>query len=368
MLETLSLSLQRQDTTKLVLDCNLFSDLIAEDLRQISHKFALFCDTNVANLIGHNWLSFLVNKGIFIELFIFEEGEKNKSRENKARLENQLFAKGFGRDICLIALGGGVTMDLIGFIAATYMRGVHLVCIPTTLLAMVDAAIGGKNGINTTHGKNLLGSFYFPARVYYDFQCLHTLPKREWTNAMAEIIKYAVTLSSSLFLQLEEEQKGLSQTKKLVKTCIKLKHQIVSCDFKEQTGMRSILNFGHTIGHALEKMADFRLAHGEAVALGMLVESYLSWKMGFLSFASFTRIQMLISSYGFPLTIYGFEKEHCLENLKKDKKIRKDKNTFVLLQEIGLVSKNYTTIIPTEYIEDGLAWLKLEYGKTFHQP
>lgn len=367
MLETLTLSLQRQDTTELFLGCDLFSDLIVEDLRKISCRFAVFCDNNIADLIGHNWLSFLVQKGISVELFVFEGGEKNKSRESKELLENQLLAQEFGRDSCFIALGGGVTMDLIGFIAATYMRGVSLVCIPTTLLAMVDAAIGGKNGINTDFGKNLLGSFYFPDRIYYDFAVLRTLSTKEWVNATAEVIKYAVTLSLDLFLQLEKglNREDLSKVMSLVKTCITLKHQIVSCDSKEQTGIRSILNFGHTIGHALEKIADFQLAHGEAVALGMLVESYISWKMGFLSFSSFTRIQALICSYGFPLTLCDFQKEPFLEALKKDKKVKLGKICFVLLQEIGLVSK--MTIVPIEYIEDGLSWLELEYGTISHQ-
>ena len=367
MLETLTLSLQRQDTTELFLGCDLFSDLIAKDLRKICCRFALFCDNNVADLIGRNWLSFLIQKGISVELFVFAEGEKNKSREVKELLENQLLAQGFGRDSCFIALGGGITMDLVGFIAATYMRGVSLVCVPTTLLAMIDAAIGGKNGINTTHGKNLLGSFYFPDRIYFDFVVLRTLPKKEWVNAIAEVIKYAVTLSLSLFLQLEQglDQEDVNEIISLVKTCVMLKHKIVSCDSEEQIGVRSILNFGHTIGHALEKVADFQLAHGEAVAVGMLVESYISWKMGFLSFASFSRIQALICSYGFSLNLYGFKKESFLEALKKDKKAKKGQSCFVLLQEIGLVSR--ATIIPIEYIEDGLNWLELEYGKISHQ-
>lgn len=367
MLETLTLSLQRQDTTEIFLDCDLFSNLIVEDLRKISCRFALFCDKNVAHLIGHSWQSFLIQKGIAVELLVFEAGEENKSCEIKELLEDQLFAKGFGRDSCFIALGGGVTIDLIGFIAATYMRGVALVCIPTTLLAMIDAAIGGKNAINTPHGKNLLGTFYFPHRIYYDFQCLRTLPKREWINATAEIIKYAITLSQDVFLQLENglDQKDLAKIIALVKACIHLKHQIIKYDFTEQIGTRSILNFGHTIGHALEKITHFQIAHGEAIALGILVESYISWKMGFLSFVSFTKIEILIRSYEFPLILYDFQKELCLEVIKKDKKVKNGVNRFTLLQEIGLVT-SFTIDIPVEYIEEGLNWLELEYGKISH--
>ncbi|MGB7129141.1 MAG: 3-dehydroquinate synthase [Candidatus Rhabdochlamydia sp.] len=368
MLETFALSLQRQDTTVVFLDCDLFSSQVVEDLRQIKGKFALFCDRNVANLIGYNWQSFLIQKGITIEIFIFEAGEKNKNHKTKEQLENQLFTQGFGRDSCFIALGGGVTIDLIGFIAATYMRGVTLLCIPTTLLAMVDAAIGGKNAINTSYGKNLLGAFYFPHKIYYDFQCLRNLPKKEWVNATAEIIKYAITLSYDVFLQLENglDQEDFNQTMGLVKTCIHLKHQIVSCDSAEQIGTRSILNFGHTIGHALEKITDFQIAHGEAVAMGMLVESYMSWKMGFLSFTSFTKIQALIYSYEFPLATYDFQKELCLEVIKKDKKVKNGVNHFVLLQEIGVVTPS-TIPIPMEYIVEGLNWLELEYGKISYQ-
>lgn len=368
MLENFTLPLQRQDTTEIFFDCDLFSSQVVEDLRQIKGKFALFCDSNVANLIGYNWQSFLIQKGISIEIFVFEAGEENKNHKTKERLENQLFAKKFGRDSCFIALGGGVTIDLIGFIAATYMRGVTLICIPTTLLAMIDAAIGGKNAINTTHGKNLLGTFYFPHKIYYDFQYLRNLPKKEWINATAEMIKYAITLSYDLFLQIENglDQEDLNKIMGLVKTCISLKHQIVSCDPAEQIGTRSILNFGHTIGHALEKITDFQIAHGEAVAIGMLVESYMSWKMGFLVLTSFTKIQALIYAYEFPLTIYDFQKELCLEVIKKDKKVKNGVNHCILLQEIGTVTP--TTIpIPMKYIIEGLNWLELEYGKISYQ-
>lgn len=368
MLETFTLSLQRQDTTELFLNCNLFSNQIVEDLLQINGKFALFCDKNIGSLIGYKWQSFLRQKGIVIELFVFEAGEKNKNHKTKELLENQLFEQGFGRDSCFIALGGGVTIDLIGFIAATYMRGVTLIFIPTTLLAMIDAAIGGKNAINTAYGKNLLGTFYFPDKIYYDFQCLCHLPKKEWINATAEMIKYAITLSYDLFLKLENglDQKTLSKTIELVKTCIRLKQQIVNCDFTEQIGTRSILNFGHTIGHALEKITDFQMAHGEAVAMGMLVESYMSWKKGFLSYASFTKIQALICFYEFPLVIYNFQKDLCLEVIKKDKKVKNGINYLILLQEIGLVTP--TTIpIPMEYIIEGLNWLELTYGKISYQ-
>jgi 3-dehydroquinate synthase len=369
MLETFALSLERQDTTEVFLDCDLFSNHILEDLRQINCTFALFCDRNVANLIGYSWQSFLIQKGISIEIFVFEAGEKNKNYKTKELLENQLFVKKFGRDSCFIALGGGVTIDLIGFIAATYMRGVTLICIPTTLLAMVDAAIGGKNAINTAYGKNLLGTFYFPYKLYYDFQCLRHLPKKEWVNAIAEMIKYAVTLSCDLFLQLEKglDQEDLNKTMGLVKACIHLKHQIVNCDSIEQTGIRSILNFGHTIGHALEKITDFQMAHGEAVAIGMLVEGYMSWKMGFLTLASFTKIQALIHSYEFPLAIYDFQKDLCLEVIKKDKKAKNGINHLILLQEIGLVTPS-TIPIPMEYIIEGLNWLEFEYGKISYQP
>jgi 3-dehydroquinate synthase len=367
MPETFLLSLQRQDTTEVFFDCDLFSIQVVEDLRQMNAKLALFCDKNIANLLGYDWQSFLRQKGIVLELFLFEPGEKNKNHKTKELLENQLFEQEFGRDSCFIALGGGVTIDLIGFIAATYMRGVPFICIPTTLLAMVDAAIGGKNAINTAYGKNLLGTFYFPRKIYYDFQWLSHLPKKEWIHATAEIIKYAITLSYDLFLQLENglDQRDLSKTMNLVKTCILLKHQIVSCDFTERLGIRSILNFGHTIGHALEKITDFQMAHGEAVAMGMLVESYISWKMGFLSYASFTKIQVLICSYEFPLAIYNFQKKLCLEMIKKDKKVKKGVNHLILLQEIGLVVSS-TIPIPMEFILEGLNWLESEYGKILY--
>ena len=342
----------------------LFTEKTVNKLKPLASRFALFCDEPVAKLYGNKWLTYLKKAGLECDLFTFPAGEKEKSQERKTELENLLFSQKFGRDTCMIALGGGVTTDLVGFLASTYCRGVPLIFVPTTLLAMVDAAIGGKTGINTRFGKNLLGTYYPAAKILVDLSLLSTLPPSEWTNGLAEVIKYSLIRSKKLFEALKKWDP--KNPEKIIQECIQIKMDVVEEDYEEKTGLRRILNFGHTIGHALELLENFRISHGEVVAIGMLVESYLSMKMGILSEDSFDAINQLIRSFPFSLQISSaIRKDNMHSVMASDKKTAKGKVRFVLLEKIGAYRAfggECCTEVPNPILDEGLNWMIKEFG------
>lgn len=343
-----------------VLHKPLFDPAILSEIKPLASRFALFCDESVADVLGKKWKEHLEKMGLSVALFTFPSGEQEKTRERKAGLEDLLFSHNFGKDSCIIAMGGGVTTDLIGFLASTFCRGVPLVLIPTTLLGMVDAAIGGKTGVNTRFGKNLIGSFYPASKILIDPSVLNTLPPEELTNGSAEIIKYALIDSPTLFEKLQT-----STLDQIVKECIAIKMRVVEEDFKEE-GLRRILNFGHTIGHAVERLENYRLSHGEAVAIGMLVESYLSVKMGHLSLQTFQEIEALVRAFPFPLQFSdAVTKEAMISALSHDKKAAKGAVRFVLLNKIGACEPfdgDYCTSVPAPLLNETLDWMIAQFS------
>lgn len=286
----------------------------------VKSRSVIVTDSHVAALYGS------LLKGPVIT---FPPGEKSKTRQMKAYVEDKMLEMGLGRDITIIAVGGGVVTDLAGFVAATYCRGVSYISVPTTLLAMVDASIGGKVGVNTEHGKNLIGAFYNPEIIIVDPSVLKTLPEKEMLNGIAEIIKYGLILDPSLLeMPLGEN---------LIESCIALKQSIVEKDPFEK-GLRRVLNFGHTIGHAIEAASSYTLSHGESIAIGMIVEG---------SFTLKESLRPLFEKKGFSLTLpknfdeIKYEKALCL-----DKKALNQKPRFVLLEKKGKVMSfdgNYCT-------------------------
>ncbi len=310
----------------------LETDLLKEKCRTSQKRIALIADTSLLPFAEK------LKKSLSAELFPFDGGEPTKTRETKHRLEDSLLKAGFGRDTLLIALGGGVTTDLVAFLASTYMRGVSLILIPTTLLAMVDAAIGGKTGVDTPFGKNLIGTFYHPDAIYIDPSLLSTLPPTEWKNGLAEILKYGLignpTLWSYSEKHIDDWQKGeiLSH---LIHSSIQIKMDIVGKDPEEQ-GLRRILNFGHTVGHALEQLSHFQIPHGLAVAMGIQAESYLSYHLGYLSEKEFKAILHLFKQFDFPLSLpKAFTKQQFFKAMHLDKKAKKQEPRFVLIDKIG---------------------------------
>ncbi|MBA3238948.1 MAG: 3-dehydroquinate synthase [Parachlamydiaceae bacterium] len=315
-------------------------DFLFQQLSPLGSRFVIISDKVVADLHGNKFQKSLAQLGLKASLFSFPNGEQNKTRATKDQLENQLFEKGFGRDICIIALGGGVSTDLGGYLAATYCRGVPLVMIPTSLLGMVDASIGGKTGLNVPYGKNLVGSIYQPKKVLIDPSTLQSLPLKELRNGVVEMIKHGLILDNAHFNYLNEHADrilALDSTileKAILDSCC-IKRRIVEQDEKEG-GIRNLLNFGHTVGHALEHMTHYSLTHGEAVAIGILVESHLALQLGHLNLKDFDMILSIFKKYGLPLQLPTSPSiPDLLKGMTLDKKSLKGKPRFVMIHAIG---------------------------------
>ena len=293
-------------------------------------------------------------------------GEASKTRAEKARLEDELLSRRLGRDTVLVGFGGGVVTDLAGFLAATYLRGVPFVAVPTTLLAAVDASVGGKTGINTPHGKNLIGAIRQPAAVFADLRFLETLPEPEFLNGVAEALKMAATSDPELFSGMEEGAGALRDREpgaltRLIAAAVRIKAAVVSADERE-SGLREVLNFGHTIGHGLEHATGYRLAHGAAVAVGMIAESRMARRAGCLEPAAEDRLHALIDSVGLSARAPdGVERGRVLAALRSDKKARGGEPRFVVLEDIGRVRDRddrgraaYSFPLPAGVVDAGL--------------
>ncbi len=305
-------------------------------------------------------------KLLHIDLFTVPSGEQAKSQETKSLIEQKLFEGGYGRDTTLIAMGGGATTDIVGFIASTYLRGVDLIFIPTTLLAMIDAAIGGKTAINTSFGKNLLGTFYHPRAILIDPKMLTSLPEKELMNGLAESLKMGLILDFALWELIEKNlpnETFFLKDPSFILRNIEDKMSIVQQDPLE-TGMRRILNFGHTIGHAIEALSHYEMAHGKAVALGCLVEAHLSKELGYLSCEDFERILSLYSN--FPVSLpKNYSRKAFFDKLSYDKKSKDGEVRFVLIDKIGQALSfegSYCRSVCREELEPSLLWMELHYG------
>ena len=298
-------------------------------------------------------------------------GEASKTRAEKTRLEDELLSRRLGRDTLIVAFGGGVVTDLAGFVAATYLRGVPFVAVPTTLLAAVDASVGGKTGINTPHGKNLIGAIRQPAAVFADTRFLETLPEPEFLNGVAEALKMAATSDPDLFSRMEQDVSALRAREsglltRLIAAAVRIKAAVVSADERE-SGLREVLNFGHTIGHGLENASGYLLAHGAAVAVGMIAESRMALRAGTLRPAAEDRLHSLIGSLGLPVRApAGVERGPVLAALASDKKARGGTPRFVVLEDIGRVRDRdeqgrpaYSFPLPAEVVDAGLGAIGL---------
>lgn len=338
---------------------------MASYLSSLAFRFAIITDDKIAGLYGEQLRHLLSACGLEVYLFSFPNGEQHKTRGTKEILENQLFEKGLGRDTCVIALGGGVVTDLAGYLAATYCRGVPLVMIPTSLLGMVDASIGGKTGVNIPFGKNLLGCIYQPKKVLIDPSTLNSLPKKELVNGVVEMIKHGLIADYKFFEYLEENSNQLLALdlpilEKVIFESCRIKKRIVEQDEKEQ-GKRRLLNFGHTIGHALEKLTHYCLSHGEAVAIGILIESYLSMQLGVLDQISFDRIKKILLQYGLALRLPSkFAVQALYDAMALDKKSLKGQPRFVIIDKIGSsleYNGSYCTHVDESLIRKALLWM-----------
>jgi 3-dehydroquinate synthase len=280
------------------------------------------------------------------DLLSIPAGETNKTRDTWARLTDQMLAKGYGRDSAVIALGGGVIGDLAGFVAGTFMRGIPVVQVPTSLMAMVDASIGGKTAVDTPAGKNLVGVFHFPAAVLIDPQVLGTLPLRELRAGFAEIVKHGVIANEAYLREVVSSASDLLSSEgpdsdtmlSVIVRSIEIKADIVSRDERED-GLRKTLNFGHTIGHAVELVSGYSLLHGEAVAIGMALEGRLAERIGVAQAGTADAITNALQAAGLPTDLpQPFDRDAVLEAMRSDKKGRSGKTMFALPSRIGAMA------------------------------
>ena len=302
--------------------------------------YAVITDTHVAKLYGDEVLKRVSATGYRAELLTFPAGEWNKTRETWASLSDRMLAAHFGRDCAVIALGGGVVGDVAGFLAATYLRGVPYVQVPTSLLAMIDSSIGGKTGVDVPAGKNLLGAFHQPRLVLADLHLLTSLPPVQLSAGLAEAVKHGVIADAEYFTFLERDYNAIlgkhgPALERVVRRSVEIKAAVVAEDERE-SGRRAILNFGHTVGHAIEAVAKYEALHGEAVAIGMAYEARLAEALGVAAKGTAERVVRLLEHFRLPLERpHGAGVDDLIKVMRGDKKARAGEIRFALPKEIG---------------------------------
>lgn len=319
-------------------------DLYLPRLKEYS-QLVLLSDSTVISLYGTEIRSALKRlNNSYLEIVI-SEGEKEKSLSQVTECWHHMFSAGVDRQAALVACGGGLISDIGGFIASCYMRGIDSYYIPTTLMAMVDAAVGGKTAVNLQSGKNIIGSFHLPRHIFIDPMCLRSLPQREFNSGLAEIIKYGITCDPLLFEELEQNLEELNNREgyfldKVIQRCIDIKQHIVSEDFKDLSGKRSILNYGHTIGHAIEAMTDYQhYLHGEAISIGMSCAIHLSAKLSLCHDSLIKRQDQLCRRAHLPTDLPPLSIDQFMKTIRGDKKSVYGKINLILLERIGKAVK-----------------------------
>lgn len=322
-------------------------------------RYAVVSDSRVAALHGRAIRDRCVAAGLEADLFVFPEGEASKTRATWATLTDQMLAAGHARDSAVVAVGGGVTTDLGGFLAATFMRGVPVVQVPTSYLAMIDASVGGKTGVDVPQGKNLVGAFHPPRLVLIDPTVLATLSGEERAQGLVEAFKHGATLDSAYFEMLEAHLAGLldAQTDvalSVVARSVELKARVVEMDEREG-GYRQVLNFGHTLGHAIEAASDYRVGHGTAVAAGMLLEAELGERLGVTAPGTRERLERGLDGLALPV-LPTLDPERVVSYLSADKKARSGRARYVLLRHLGEpdAEGGWSREIPPEIVREVL--------------
>lgn len=327
----------------IVIDSGILPN-IGERIKEFDFsKVAVISNPTVFNLYGDVVISSIKNVGFEPLHVIIPDGEEYKNYNQTYQILTELLKNKLDRKSCLIALGGGVIGDITGFVASIYMRGIDFIQVPTTLLSQVDSSVGGKTGVNHELGKNMIGTFYQPRLVWIDIDTLKTLPKREILCGIAEIIKYGVIWDEELFEFLEKHRESiltldLLPLTHIIRRSCEIKAEVVSRDERE-AGLRAILNYGHTIGHAIETETVYsRFLHGEAIAIGMNLEAWLSETMGFLGRKDALKIKAVIDSYGLPSELPAdLNADKLISHMKLDKKVEAGEMKFILPEKIGKV-------------------------------
>lgn len=319
-------------------------DKLGEKMKQVglSGTANIISDKTVFAIYGNRVKKTLEKAGFAVNSFVVPPGEASKNITQATKIYDFLVGRRVERNNAIVALGGGMIGDLAGFVAATFLRGLPWLQVPTTLIAMTDASIGGKVAVDHSRGKNLIGAFYQPCLVLADVKTLTTLPRRELTSGWAEVIKHGLILDADFFQFLEKNTKDLIRlerdiTAKVISCSAAIKCRVVSEDEKE-TGIRTVLNYGHTVAHGLEAATNYgRFLHGEAVAIGMMAAARLSRRLGLLSPEAVERHQAILTKFGLPTDCSGVALNDVLASMELDKKVRGKAIRWVLLKDIGQV-------------------------------
>ncbi len=320
-------------------------------------KFAIITDSIVKDLYANDIYKEITENGYSADLFVFEAGEKSKVRKTKEVIEDAMLEKGYKRDCCVIAVGGGVVTDLAGFIAGTFGRGVPFINYATTLLAAADASVGGKTAVDTPLATNLIGLFNQPEKVYIDIATWKTLPDEQVYSGMAETIKHACLASNEFFVYLNEHMEEILNIDK--EACVhiaeencKIKYNVVMKDERE-SGLREVLNLGHTVGRAIETVSEYELLHGQAVAIGLVAEVKLSYKLGYMTQEECDEVIKLLKKAHLPTEIPEYiDREVLVKKLYTDKKVRDGKLRFVIQRGIGAIVEFEEGVFATPISED----------------
>ncbi|HEY9429716.1 MAG TPA: 3-dehydroquinate synthase [Gemmatimonadaceae bacterium] len=323
-------------------------DRAGELVRQAApaHRYAIITDEIVGPLYASRVVESFADARV--DVLTIPTGERHKTRESWSRLTDELLAAGFGRDTTIVALGGGVVGDLAGFVAATFMRGVPVVQLPTTLLAMIDSSVGGKTGVDTPAGKNLVGAFHPPSLVLSDPSALATLPPEQLRSGLAEAIKHGVIADERYFERVVGDlptllaQPSGPEMLGLISRSVEIKADVVARDEREG-GLRKTLNFGHTLGHAIESESGYRLLHGEAVAIGMVLESVLAERAGVAEAGTARRVRDAVERAGLPASRpEQMNADRVLAATRSDKKARRGTAEFALPRRVGAMAGEET--------------------------
>lgn len=335
------------------LACDLQSGLAGH-----ASRIAVITDNIVRDRYAQPIAGRLSECGLRTQVFSFEAGEKSKTRETKAAIEDAMLAAGFRRDCCVVAVGGGVVTDLAGFLAGTFARGVPFVNYATTLLAAADASVGGKTAVDTPLATNLIGLFHQPRKVYIDIAAWKSLPARQIASGLAETIKHACLADAAFFDYLDAHMDEILQIapqacEHIARENCRIKYSVVMRDERE-TGLREVLNLGHTVGRALETASCYRLLHGEAVSVGLAAQAELSVRMGYMSAAERDAVRALLLRAGLPVTPPAYvDREMLVKKLYTDKKVKDGKLRFVVQKGIGGVVEFSAGVYATP-VEEGV--------------
>lgn len=325
---------------------NIYLNL--ENLHIKNRKVCIVSDSNVSNLYINELIKYIKDCTEVVETWIFSAGEENKNLNTVQNLYEHLIKLQFDRNDILIALGGGVTGDLTGYVAATYLRGIRVIQVPTTLLSMVDSSIGGKTGVDFNAYKNMVGAFKQPELVYINSDVLKTLSDEQLASGMGEVIKHGLIKNKNYYEYIKQNINEIKNRNTQIlneiiyQSCI-IKQSVVEID-PEEKGERALLNFGHTIGHAVEKLMNFKMFHGHCVAIGMVAASYISYKKGYIKKEELYDIENILKMSDLPIRIKNLNARDILITTKNDKKMDSGKIKFILLNKIGnsIIEKNIT--------------------------